>query len=140
MWKVEGSGIAIMSDSSIGLNPVIEDPSKPMPPSNASSSSAALIEKLFNWPRMSVNQRRMNRTSRSFTMLMTSWAVFGALSATATAPSWRGRRAPYPTPDRLAARQYCSHSHAHERIAVTAGSSARPLGVSAYSTRTGGSS
>ncbi len=48
--KVEGSGIAIMSDSSIGLKPVIEEPSKPMPPSKASSSSAALIEKLFSWP------------------------------------------------------------------------------------------
>ena len=28
-----------MSDSSIGLKPVIEEPSKPMPPSKASSSS-----------------------------------------------------------------------------------------------------
>ena len=46
--KVDGSGMAIMSDSSIGLNPVIEDPSKPMPPSNASSSSEALIEKLLS--------------------------------------------------------------------------------------------
>ena len=63
--KVAGSGMAIMSDSSIGLKPVIEEPSKPMPPSKASSSSAALIEKLFSWPRMSVNQRRMKRTSCS---------------------------------------------------------------------------
>ncbi len=31
--------MAIMSDSSIGLKPVIEDPSKPIPPSKASSSS-----------------------------------------------------------------------------------------------------
>ena len=46
--KVDGSGIAIMSDSSIGLKPVIEEPSKPMPPSNASSSSEALIEKLLS--------------------------------------------------------------------------------------------
>jgi hypothetical protein len=37
--NVVASGIAIMSDSSIGLKPVIEDPSKPIPPSNASSSS-----------------------------------------------------------------------------------------------------
>ena len=59
--KVVGSGIAIMSDSSIALKPVIEEPSKPMPPSNASSSSAELIEKDLSWPRMSVNQRRMNR-------------------------------------------------------------------------------
>jgi hypothetical protein len=32
---------------------VIEDPSKPIPPSNASSSSAALIENDLSWPRMS---------------------------------------------------------------------------------------
>ena len=65
MLKVVGSGIAIMSDSSIGLNPVIEDPSKPMPPSKASSSSDSLIEKLFSWPSRSVNQRRTKRTSWS---------------------------------------------------------------------------
>jgi len=46
--KVAGSGIAIMSDSSIALNPVIEDPSNPMPASSAPSSSAALIEKDFS--------------------------------------------------------------------------------------------
>ena len=40
--------MAIMSDSSMALKPVIDDPSKPMPPSNASSSSSALIEKLFS--------------------------------------------------------------------------------------------
>ena len=60
--KVEGSGIAIMSDSSIGLKPVIEEPSKPMPPSKASSSSEELIEKLFRWPSRSVNQSRTKRT------------------------------------------------------------------------------
>ncbi len=46
--NVLGSGIAIMSDSSIGLNPVIEDPSKPIPPSNASASSEELIEKALS--------------------------------------------------------------------------------------------
>ena len=35
--NVLGSGIAIMSDSSIALKPVIELPSKPIPASNASS-------------------------------------------------------------------------------------------------------
>ncbi len=69
--------MAIMSDSSMALKPVIEEPSKPIPPSKASSSSAALIEKLFSWPRMSVNQRRMKRMSRSFTSACTSSAVFG---------------------------------------------------------------
>ena len=75
--KVDGSGIAIMSDSSIGLKPVIEEPSKPMPPSKASSSSAALIEKLFSWPSTSVNQRRTKRTSFSLTIAATSAALFG---------------------------------------------------------------
>ncbi len=69
--------MAIMSDSSIALKPVIEEPSKPMPPSKASSSSWALIEKLFSWPRMSVNQRRTKRMSRSSTKDLTSSAVFG---------------------------------------------------------------
>ncbi len=75
--KVEGSGIAIMSDSSIGLKPVIEEPSNPMPPSKASSSSAALIEKLLSWPSTSVNQRRTKRTSLRLTISMTSAALRG---------------------------------------------------------------
>ena len=69
--------MAIMSDSSIALKPVIDEPSKPMPPSKASSSSSALIEKLFSWPRMSVNQRRTKRMSRSSTNALTSSAVCG---------------------------------------------------------------
>ena len=72
-----GSGTAIMSDSSIGLNPVIEEPSKPMPPSKASSSSVALIENDFSRPRMSVNQRRMKRMPCSSTSALTSSAVVG---------------------------------------------------------------
>ncbi len=87
--KVEGSGIAIMSDSSIALNPVIDEPSNPIPPSKASSSSCALIEKLFSWPRMSVNHRRTKRMSRSSTKAFTSSAVCG-WSAIGRAPSWRG--------------------------------------------------
>ena len=74
--KVVGSGMAIMSDSSIGLKPVIEEPSKPMPPSKASSSSEELIEKLFSWPRTSVNQSRTKRTLRSATIPITSSAVW----------------------------------------------------------------
>src|SRR4051794_29837557 len=66
-----------MSDSSIALKPVIEEPSKPMPPSKASSSSSLLIEKLLSWPRTSVNQSRMKRISRSSTIALTSSAVFG---------------------------------------------------------------
>ena len=61
-----------MSDSSIALKPVIEEPSKPIPPSKASSSSAALIENDLSWPRMSVNQRRMKRIPRSSASALTS--------------------------------------------------------------------
>ena len=64
-----------MSDSSIALKPVIEEPSKPMPPSKASSSSVTLIENALSWPRMSVNQSRMNRISRSLTIARTSSGV-----------------------------------------------------------------
>src|SRR5688572_18194411 len=66
-----------MSDSSIALKPVIDEPSKPIPPSNASSSSSLLMEKLFSCPRMSVNQKRMKRMSRSSTIALTSSAVRG---------------------------------------------------------------
>ena len=59
--KVLGSGWAIMSDSSIALEPVIDELSKPIPPSNASSSSVTLIENALSSPRMSVNHSRMNR-------------------------------------------------------------------------------
>ena len=65
--NVAGSGIAIMSDSSIALKPVIDEPSKPIPPSNASSRSAELIENDFSWPRMSVNHSRMKRMPLSRT-------------------------------------------------------------------------
>ena len=64
-----------MSDSSIALKPVIDEPSKPMPSSNAASSSERLIEKDFSWPRMSVNQSRMKRISRSATIALTSSGV-----------------------------------------------------------------
>ena len=70
-----------MSDSSIGLKPVIDEPSKPIPPSNASSSSEELIEKLLSWPSTSVNQRRMKRTSCSRTAAITSSAVCGRSAA-----------------------------------------------------------
>ena len=70
--NVPGSGIAIMSDSSIRLKPVMEEPSKPIPSSSAPSSSALPTAKLFSWPRMSVNHRRMNWMSCSSTSARTS--------------------------------------------------------------------
>jgi hypothetical protein len=57
------------------LKPVIDEPSKPIPPSNASASSDELIENAFNWPRTSVNHRRMKRMSRSSTIAITSSAL-----------------------------------------------------------------
>ena len=69
------SGIAIMSDSSMALKPVIEEPSNPIPPSRASPSSSLVMAKLLSWPRMSVNQSRMNLTSRSSTAATTSSLV-----------------------------------------------------------------
>src|SRR5919107_1050390 len=81
--NVLGSGSAIMSDSSIALKPVIEEPSKPMPASKAPSRSWELIENDFSWPRMSVNQRRMNRTPVSRTWARTSSAVVGCSSVSA---------------------------------------------------------
>src|SRR6188472_1023880 len=75
--KVPASGMAIMSDSSIALKPVIDEPSKPIPPSKASSSSSRWIENDLSWPTTSVNQSRMKRMFRSSTMAWTSSAVFG---------------------------------------------------------------
>ena len=40
-WNVDGSGIATMSDSSIALKPVIDEPSKPIPSFSASCISTA---------------------------------------------------------------------------------------------------
>ena len=86
------SGIAIMSDSSIALKPVIEEPSKPIPPSNASSSCSELMLNDFSDPRMSVNHRRMKRMSRSCTIALTSSGVWG-VSTLRAIELLRGRRA-----------------------------------------------
>ena len=64
-----GSGIATMSDSSIALKPVIDEPSKPMPSSSAPSSSLLVIEKLFRCPSRSVNQSSMSSMPRASTSL-----------------------------------------------------------------------
>ena len=58
--KVSGSGIATMSDSSIALKPVIDEPSKPIPSSSAASISLGVTAKLFRCPSMSVNQSSRN--------------------------------------------------------------------------------
>ena len=51
-----------MSDSSIALKPVIDEPSKPIPSSSAASSSLGVIAKLFRCPSRSVNQKRTYST------------------------------------------------------------------------------
>ena len=51
-----------MSDSSIALKPVIDEPSNPIPSSSAPSSSDGVIAKLFRCPSMSVNQKRTYST------------------------------------------------------------------------------
>src|SRR5215217_9121571 len=90
--KVEASGIATMSDSSIALKPVIDEPSKPMPASKAPSRSCELIENDFSWPRMSVNHSRMKRTPVSRTWARTSsavpgWSSGGAMKARTLQPA-----------------------------------------------------
>src|SRR3954451_20659762 len=91
-WNVSRSGIAIMSDSSIRLKPVIEEPSKPIPSVNAPSSSSIPTAKLFSWPRMSVNQRRTKempslsaRPRMSCTLVLAS-GIAVVLSVVAIAP------------------------------------------------------
>ncbi len=65
IWKVAGSGRAIMSLSLARAKPSIADPSKPMPSSNAPSSSAGATATDFRVPSTSVNQSRTKRIWRS---------------------------------------------------------------------------
>ena len=48
-----------MSDSSIALKPVIDEPSKPIPSSSAPSISDGVTANDLRWPSRSVNQKRM---------------------------------------------------------------------------------
>src|SRR5438270_3041410 len=76
--KVDGSGMATMSDSSIALKPVIDEPSKPMPSSSAPSISDGVIAKLFRCPSMSVNQKRTYSTPSFSTASSTFLRAFGS--------------------------------------------------------------
>jgi hypothetical protein len=80
-WKVSGSGIATMSDSSIALKPVIDEPSKPMPSSSASCTSLGVTAKLFRCPSMSVNHRRRKSTRSSLIRSTTRARAAGSLVA-----------------------------------------------------------
>src|SRR4051812_2308095 len=75
---VDGSGIATMSDSSIALNPVIDEPSKPIPSLSAPSISEGVIAKLLRWPSMSVNQKRTYSTPSFSICFMTSLRAAGS--------------------------------------------------------------
>src|SRR6266496_334842 len=82
-WKVSGSGIATMSDSSVALKPVIDEPSKPIPSSSAPSTSPGVTAKLFRCPSMSLNHRRTNSTPSSCIRLSAFFRVPGSLVALA---------------------------------------------------------
>ena len=70
-----------MSDSSIALKPVIDEPSKPIPSSSAPSSSGSVTAKLFRCPSMSVNQRWTKPISSSLTRFSTPLRAAGSLVA-----------------------------------------------------------
>ena len=71
-WKVAGSGIATMSDSSIRLKPVIDDPSKPIPSSSAPGISDGVIANDLRCPSRSVNQKRTCSMSSSLMRFSTA--------------------------------------------------------------------
>ena len=71
-WKLAGSGIATMSDSSIALKPVIDEPSKPIPSFSASSISDGVIANDLRCPSRSVNQKRTCSTPSSLIRLSTA--------------------------------------------------------------------
>src|SRR5439155_25842209 len=110
-WNVSGSGIATMSDSSIALKPVIDEPSKPIPSSSAAAISLGVTAKLFRCPSMSVNQSSRNSISSPLIRLRTSLrasgslVALGLLSTCATlAPPFKPEspgRVPRPRPRRL---------------------------------------
>ena len=54
-----------MSDSSIALKPVIDEPSNPIPSSSASSISGGVTANLLRCPSRSVNQNRTCSTPSS---------------------------------------------------------------------------
>ena len=104
-----GSGMAIMSDSSIRLKPVIDEPSNPIPSANASSSSSLPTANDFSWPRMSVNQKRTNSTFSCSTRASTSpgsafpfvFAVATSINAVTPSASWACRTSSPASPVRM---------------------------------------
>jgi len=66
-----------MSDSSIALNPVIEEPSKPIPSFSASAISDGVIAKDLRCPSRSVNQNRTCSTPSSLIRFSTARRAVG---------------------------------------------------------------
>src|SRR5215204_5121739 len=110
--KVAGSGIATMSDSSIALKPVIEEPSKPIPSSRADPISCGVIAKLFRCPSRSVNQKRTYSTfcaSISFSTCLrdpgsdVARCLLSIIAMSCVPPSaWKCERAPGARPSPVA--------------------------------------
>src|SRR5215472_9073069 len=71
-WNVDGSGLAIMSDSCTRAKPSMAEPSKPIPSANAPSSSAGATATDLSAPSTSVNQSRTKRMSRSSSVRSTN--------------------------------------------------------------------
>jgi len=84
--NVFGSGLAIMSDSSMRAKPSIEEPSNPMPSSSAPSSSSTVIANDFTKPSMSVNQSLTNFTLASLAIFRTYSLSFTDLVAIFESP------------------------------------------------------
>src|SRR5215467_12055826 len=74
---VAGSGIRVMSDSLIALQPAIDEPSNPKPSENVSSSKIVASKvTCCHLPRGSVKRRSTYLMSFSLIELSTSLAVF----------------------------------------------------------------
>ncbi len=86
IWAVVGSGMSSMSDSSIVWNPRIDDPSKPIPSENRSSSRSCIgMEKCCQRPGTSMKRRSTIFAPRSLAAWMTSFGVFVSSGFTSSA-------------------------------------------------------
>src|SRR5215472_2015857 len=96
-WNVDGSGLAIMSDSCTRAKPSMAEPSKPIPSPNAPSSSAGATATDLSAPSTSVNQSRTKRMSRSSSVRSTNSSCLSTgitLDVSREYFTKRGRRRP----------------------------------------------
>ena len=99
--KVSGSGIATMSDSSIALKPVIDEPSKPIPSSSAPSTSRGRDREALQVPleirepeQHELDASRLRSAPAPRTRLPGSLVALGADSTAAINSSFRKTKAP----------------------------------------------